>query len=617
MHINSKKVTDHFVRLAPQKITNLLSKRILVVGCDGVDLWGAVFVKQGKSLSMLAHGNISLMIEGHHLATLLAVLKDQLKQKGFGALPKKALFSTVEFTSMTVEMPIPTELENQKESSQQQAVEEMFRWEMEPVLSQRQSLWSLGNVFVAYQWLDRSELKNLINEQRLQKANLGESESIGALAVRSALIEERQLEHALRFQRRVRQTDEDVSCAWKEIDDVVTSNHQALAAGEADAPFEDDEVDEGSGGQRRWLAGGVYEHHRRFWGKKFSDQGVELVSMHPLVGGSIGCASELNGKHFLLEVYSGLVSCSEFKGGHLKSLRVDHGLDQESAAQCLELLQEVDFEGHTSLELKGNISSLPEFARYLANELQHALDISRCDVVEENDLLIEEHARFSSLATLAKSEFRMPGADTQLTHSTRPVLEAMTQRIGVWWAGVVGVLLLLMISVETLNYVQLLKLETEDALAKSSIEERESIIEKVSHTNGEVGGIKQTLKTTLETRQRLEKKRGLFLDQVDKRQHFVSGILPLLSISLPSDVLLNRVTDRDGIIAVQGWSMSDASAQKFVTGLSAPLAKYDLVTVNESITPQGGPFGKPGQRVVFEISDVAVASPNSTVGLRQ
>ncbi|MBV1885115.1 MAG: hypothetical protein KUG66_02550, partial [Gammaproteobacteria bacterium] len=292
-------------------------------------------------------------------------------------------------------------------------------------------------------------------------------------------------------------------------------------------------------------------------------------------------------------------------------------LDQESAAQCLELLQEVDFEGHTSLELKGNISSLPEFAGYLANELQHALDISRCDVVEENDLLIEEHARFSSLATLAKSEFRMPGADTQLTHSTRPVLEAMTQRIGVWWAGVVGVLLLLMISVETLNYVQLLKLETEDALAKSSIEERESIIEKVSHTNGEVGGIKQTLKTTLETRQRLEKKRGLFLDQVDKRQHFVSGILPLLSISLPSDVLLNRVTDRDGIIAVQGWSMSDASAQKFVTGLSAPLAKYDLVTVNESITPQGGPFGKPGQRVVFEISDVGVASPKSTVGLRQ
>jgi len=621
MKFDSKKVTDPFVRLAPQNIRGLFSKRVLVVGCDGVDLWGGVFIKQGKSLSMLAHGSISLMIEGHHLATLLVILKDQLKQQRLGAFPKKALFSTVDVTSMTLEMPIPVELEDRKEGAQQQAMEEIFRWEMEPVLSQRQSLWSLGNVFVAYQWMDRSQLKNLINEQRLQQENHGESESIGALAIRDSLIEARQLEHALKFQRRARQTDEEISCAWVAIDDLTRSTQQESEYGEGEygeveAQIEEQEQVEGDGQQQRWLAGGLYDHHRRFWRKKFSDLGVELVSMHPLVGGCIGCASELNGQHFLLEVYSGLVSCSEFKGGRLKSLRVDHGLDQESASQCLALLDDAEFEGEISLELKGNISQLPELAMRLANELQHALDISRCDVVEDNELSIEQHARFSSLANLAKFEFGMPGAGALLAYSTRPVLEAVAQRIGVWWAGVVSVLLLLVISIESLNYVQLHGIESEDALAKTSIKEKQSVIEKVSYTNGEVSGIKEKLNTTIETRQRLEKKRGLFLDQVNKRQHFVSALLPLLSASLPSDVLLNRLTDRDGIIAVQGWSMSDASAQKFVTGLAAPLAKYDLVTVNESITPQDGPFGKSGQRVVFEFANVGGALTNSTAGIR-
>lgn len=596
------------MRRIPNLIRQPFSRRVLVVGCDGVEMWGAVFEKKSNALSMLAHGSVSVLIDKQQLSTLLGVLKDQLKQQGLGALPAKAMLSTVDVSSMTMEMPIDTVAPDSgadpQANGENEALQELFRWEMEPVHSQRQSLWSLGNIFVAFQWMDRSQLQGLIASQLQQKEYGDQSESIGELAIQNAFIAEHQVEEALVFQRRIRQSDEDISCTWVAVPKSVRRSG-VVFSDQQDSEFEapGEAVEDETQQDQRWLAGAVCDQHRRAWRKRFSDQGVELVSMHPMVGLNSSCVSEANGRHFLLELYSGLVGCSEFEQGRLKSLRLDHGLDRDYADQCLTLLEGIEFNETTSIELRGNLAQLPEVAMHIANELQQSLEVSRCNVIEEDTLLIEEHARFSSLAAIARCALGLPDQAVLLAYSTLPVRELAMHRIGFWWSSVASVLVLAVVLVEGVNYVQLSAVSAEGSEAKASIKAKESIIEKVSHTNDEVDGIMAQLEEVKDRLQVQHKKRVLFLENVMKRQEFIDNLLPMLSVSLPKDSLLDRVIEKDGGISVQGWSVSDASAQRFVTQLAEPLSKYNLVTTNESITSQDGPFGKPGQRVSFELSD--------------
>lgn len=573
------------------------STRVLIIASDNVNIWGVVVAAKRQQLSLLARAFHPLLNESHGVQALLDALRSQLKQNKAGPLPQNAHLVCTDALSMLVDMPA--------DHSQQQdhdTLRNVFRWELEPAMIQRQSLWTLGNVLIAHRWLKRSQLHQLIDMQAQRRIEDGKASPLGNMVLDEGYIAEPQLETALLFQQNMREESTDLDCAWIEVPASETTREFA------DAPKKADENRD----TRHWLACAISTSRQDFWQREFLKAEISLDSIHPLFGAnpSLPGADEL----VLLDLHNGAVCCSRYTGGVLSSLQVDYGFDHDGLTQCQSLLEEIiNVSGKAAIELRGSLENIADCGAALAKRLQLSLAISRCDVIEADKLDYIEHARYGSLTALAGQFLKLKGVPKTLFISTSKPRIPRRQRIGFWWAAAAVLIAGFVTGMEAFYGLQLHDVARRYETTKTELEKKEHTVELLETENSREQSLTEEEKKLQQEFAALQQQHVLLEKRIPQRQVFIARLLPMLGQAAPQELVLDRVNESAQGLQVSGWALDDVTAQKLISELSGPLADYQLQLSETQITPQTGPLGHDGQQFIFHI----VARPLVVAASRQ
>src|SRR5690606_16692291 len=176
-------------------------------------------------------------------------------------------------------------------------MQEMIRWEMEPLLIQHNMLWSIGQVLHAMGYLTETQVREVLDRQQgKHKTGLGDGHGTiysykrhGELAMGMDFITQAQLDECLAKQAWLRSDSDEISCGW------APQIYQ----------YTDGEHEEDSGAHP-WLVSAANIGMMRQWEAAFALSKVTLKQVYPLVGCAAGLMEDTDDA-ILLESRDGFV----------------------------------------------------------------------------------------------------------------------------------------------------------------------------------------------------------------------------------------------------------------------------------------------------------------------
>ena len=128
---------------------------ILVCETDGFHLHGAVIRRDGKQLKVEATARSEALEYREAVTEMLASLRSQGWRGRHAILLTPAVYSTL------LELPVSPK---QKRPALQ--MQELIRWELEPLLVQHNMRWSTGQILLAMGYLDEAQVTEVLDRQQ-------------------------------------------------------------------------------------------------------------------------------------------------------------------------------------------------------------------------------------------------------------------------------------------------------------------------------------------------------------------------------------------------------------------------------------------------------------------
>lgn len=555
---------------------------VLVCETDGFTLRGAVIGQTGDGLVVL-HAARSEAVEYKTAVTdIISILRKQ------GWTGDSTVLLTPGALSAIVELPVAP---NSKRPPDQML--ELVRWELEPLLMQHTTLWSVGRILVGLGFLTDLQATEVLKQQQSQNAAGGGVSSrdvfsfkrYGELAIEMGYINHRQMEECLTRQAWLQSSGEEIACGW--------TAQPAVDATVAES------------GQYPWLVCGVNQGMMQQWAQAFASVSVELVEVYPLVG----CASTAPevisyeaGDVLLLETHAGLVSGVRISSGAVTAINLQQSALKGTLDACLEAYHVL-----ASPDVK---------AVWLASAMSGAdgLEINLASMLGKpvNQLATVKGDVSSGMLGAARHAMSLLGATrcgAVLVNGPKvPLWNKVEFR-----ALAAGLFLLLSVgAAELVLQLRQNLAEAEHEKAAKAAATMDEAVAKVQVRIDAIKAMKADIKAKNEAIDKLQKSIDLLTVDVPNRTALVQKLMNDLSITVPEDMVIDRIEEssKDGF-KVLAWTLSEKSAQQFVKSFNAAMTSVGLSAVDVTVTPQTGRLSLQGYGLRFR----AVNTQNSTAAV--
>lgn len=546
---------------------------LLVCETDGFTLKAAVLSRAGEQLT----ASFAAQSRAQDFKQAVAEVVASLKKQGWSGRGRAVLLMPGVIAAL-VELPVPP---NKPRPPLQ--MQELVRWELEPLLMQHTTIWSIGRILVGLGYLEESQAREVLARQQGKfqgkegevKLEMYSLKRFGDVAIEHGYITREQLDEALAKQAWLRMEGDDIACGWQSV--------AAEQAGEGPYP---------------WLAAGVNKGLLKQWENAFAAQRMTLEYLFPVAG----CAAAILPPHepaILLEAGGGQVL-----GIRLGEQGIEAMVSHESALNgtmeaCLETYHGLTPPDPESLWLavgEAGESDLATALSAIVGRTVRPLEPGMAGVADSVS---------AGMAGAARQVFGLPGGAhccAVPVRGPRVPLRSLPQfRLA---AG--GLLVLSGI-----------------LLAEGVLQVRQSLAEdaagRVNKQAAEIDGAVARVQALIQQKESIKARRAeaeamatraiFYTDELPHRAALLRNLLNEMENAVSDSLVLDRVVEepRKGIV-IDAWALRDAAAQQFALALKRNLDSLGLTVVDVRVSEKNGRLSLPGYGLTMRIVDKAVAA---------
>lgn len=548
---------------------------LLVCETDGFHLRGSVISCNGRDLKV----DYSAKSEALAFADAVKELVTNLRAQGWkghqAVLMTPAVFTTV------IELPI-----SPKQPRTPIQMQELVRWELEPLLMQHYASWSVGQVLLLLKYLTEAQVAEVIDKQKgKSKSGLGDGHGgmysfkrFGELAIEMGMINQAQLDVGLANQKWLRADSDEISCGWVPLNQTLSHDHYGQP---------NDQV------SHHWLVSGVNTGVLRQWEAAFSAQRVKLGQLYPLTG----CALELiemNQETLLIESSLNSLSGSTLMAGNLVNIQ-SHKTDSHSELDtCLEIFHKLTTPDVRKIWLatEGEDNSLS----------QSLSTITGLEVQTLKPLTSQASVGMKAVATWLLLNGKTGNIAGVSVQGPQP---SVFQRVEVR-AIAAGLILITMITaLEISLYFRKELAQTEHIQTSVAKKEFDDIVTKAQAKVDAVNKVKDEIKAKSEELNTLTTRHAFFAIELAKRAHFVRTFLENLASSVSEDVVVNALEETPNMgIRLAAWALNEKAAQQFIQSFKNAITPLGLDLVDPVVRSQTGRLGLLGYDINFRLVEL-------------
>lgn len=575
--------------------------QLLVCETDGFTLRGAVLIRAGNEIAVLhkAHSQQADMAES------VAELINSLKSDGWNGGRAVLLSPTV--LSTLVELPV-----DPKKPRPLPQMQELVRWEAEPLLMQHTTQWSVGHLLVGRGYMTEEQAQAVMDLQQ-GKANaagglaLADKYSLrrfGDLAEELGYIRPSQLKACLAGQEWLKSDDEVIECGWSPQAEV------------KDVP-----------GTFSWLVTCVNKDLLQRWSNVFHSQGIVLDAMYPLAGCSATLVPDSGLTSTVLESHADLACAMHIQNNKIIAHNLYINPAKQAIESCLESYHTINPSASDPLWLASWQDS-----QDLANEIARVLDV---EIKPLNSSPVSEHlspgmlgAGSHALGLSGKSrcaEVRLGGP-----------LPALWQRLEVRIIALFLVLALIISGAELSLVIRDNLIQTH----KADIDAQWKIIDDaVKRIKGDIKQVEQR-KTLLKEQQsdqvRTQARLSFFGEEIPNREALVQAVFGILQNVVSDEVIINKIdeagkratlmpvmpkSNKDTRIEVENfnleaWALTETAAQSFIQQMEEAIKPWDMEIRDSQVVSRLGPMNLDGftvsLRLVKLVSEEVIKQQQAT-----
>lgn len=497
----------------------------------------------------------------------LAEVLEQLRAGG-NKIPRRVAMAARHMRPAVVDLPV-----NPDKPRPAAQMRELLRNDMEPVLSEFASLWTMGALLQARNYLSPGDRDRVVAEEAMRREDRRTPLRYGETALELALIDRVTLNACIELQSSLQMLDDEVQCAW---------------------------LGWVAHGERYWLATALISSFYRQWQHAATARGLQLDTVLPLAW---LCSSpdvldvDARMQDIAFELHAEEVLAVRRRDGRIVAARSDARMERPLQSDWLLRLIEdwVD-------EAQAQIRLVCLNAQDEAAALHVAADI---------ELTTGRSARVIPAARVTEQLWAHLAGETAALPASQSLPRLVLRDLrGKPWKNPdflrLGVLMGVVLSLLGVQGVQQYRLRSlQSSMSERSHVEKEE--QKRSQTvlkvNAEMQGVAKALENAraemeplLNSLSRMEAIAGM-------RQN-LPGLITMLAESVEDDVVLEKIGNsrhsQDATsILVEAWSTSYTGAQAFVNRVAARTQSLSYGVVQTEIHEDLGRNNKAGYRVGF------------------
>ena len=546
---------------------------LLVCETDGFSLRAAVLTRAGDTLT----ASYCAQSRAQDFKSAVAEVVDKLKDQGWKGGGKAALLMPGVISAL-VELPVAPA--KPRPALQMQ---ELVRWELEPLLMQHTTIWSVGRILVGLGYLEEAQAREVLARQQgkfngkdaSNKIEMYSLKRFGDVAIEQGYITREQLDEALVKQAWLRMDGDEIACGWQAI-----------------------KTDADAQGPYPWLVSGVNKGLLKQWEAAFSAQRITLTHLFP----AAGCAAanvNVTEPTIVLEVGGGQVVGMRLGENGIEAVVTHESALNGAMEACLETYHGLTPPDPKSIWLA--VHDLGDDA--LIKTLSEV--VGREVVLLQNSVSGTSEFVSSAMAGVARNVFNIFGGDhccAVLTRGPKASLTSLPQfRVAAGGAMIVSAIVLAEVV-----------LQVRQSMAEDTAERVSQEAAKFDAAMGEVQAlIKQQndIKAKRAEAEKAEQRADFYTNELPRRAAMVRSLLESLERTTSDQVVLDQVAEepKRGVV-VSAWALSDTAAQQFALALKHQLESLGLAMVEMRVTEKNGRLSLPGYGVTFRIVDKAVAA---------
>lgn len=587
---------------------------LLVCEADGLSLRGAVLTRTGGEVTVQYSAQSKL--PGMEEAVNEVV--EQLRARGWRG--RKAVLLTPSVVPSLLELPVDPAKPRPVEQ-----MEELVRWEMEPLLMQHASNWSIGRILVGMGYLTEEQMRGVAEAQQGRgrpdnSVEVYTYRRFGDFAVELGYVTRQQVDECLVREEWLKAEGEDLACGWLPQD-----------------------ATQGDGYGHRWIGCAVSRTLMTRWVSVFAENKVKLQAMYPLAAcaaaslgsgntqephtataaGTNGVASfhmQSESLWMMLESHDSLVTATSMQRDTASGFHMQPSSPAGSLEACLEAYHALTPPEPGALWLAS--ASTDESTGALAAQLREVLGRDVCvlpalegeggGIVTPSMLGAAHHAMGLSSAGLC--------CDVPVGGPRKPPMQRVEIR-----AVVAGLVLAVLIGGAELA----LQVRQDLALEKKARIDKEAaaLDASIASINAETDRIKKLqdrLKAKRDEISLAEARMKFFGQELPQRAALAQSLLAMLEQSVTEEVVIDRIEEivvsptaarpasrpvtsggatppPPGGFRLNAWALNETAAQQFVQAVKGAMRPWGMDVVEVAVIAQTGRLGLHGNAVTLRI----------------
>ncbi|MDZ4097353.1 MAG: hypothetical protein U1E13_01500 [Methylophilaceae bacterium] len=557
---------------------------ILVCETDGFHLHGAVISRDAGKLKI----DFSARSDATEYRTAVKELVANLREQGWKG--REAILLTPAVFSTLIELPI-----SPKQPRTPLQMQELIRWEIEPLLLQHATLWSVGQMLQALGYMDEAQVATVLERQQGKlRAGIGDAHGSNysfkrfcEIALEMGFIDQAKIDECLARQSWLRSEDDEFSCGW--VAQEATGNPHAAEEMEASGSYP-------------WLVSGANIGVMRQWEAAFATHKVVLNEVYPLVGCALEQA-DIRLNAIILESLHGMASGIRLEFGVVTAIKTQQSRSMPELDACLENYHELTV---PSIEMV-YLAVSDESARGLAQQLSEMIG-REVEVLPTGGSDVSAGMLGAATVQLLKSNSHHV-ASVSVRGPKPPIFRRVEVR-----AIAAAVLICMVIAILELSlYVRKDLAQAEHTKVAEAKKEFDAVVANAQARVDQVTKLQADIKAKDEELAKLMARFDFFAIELPARNDFVRTLLNELVNNVTEDVVINAVEETPTLgFRIAGWALSETAAQQFIQSFKNAMAPLEMDVTDPLVRSQSGRLGLLGYDLHFRLVSTRVAEPVDT-----
>jgi len=547
-------------------------RRILLVQAGGTLARAAVAVD----------GRLERVTESKRADPHEAALEAMEQLEGTSRTPRRVVLLTAQAVSGVIHLPV-----DPAHPRPAAAMQEMVRWELEPLIAQHQAAHPIGAILVARGALTAAQAAEVA---RAAGAGAGgaaapghaalprSAQRFGEIAMALGHLSRQALEAGLTIQTWFRLGEDRYISGWRPLAESGATGHTWP-----------------------WLAASLSREARAKWQALFARAGRKLAGIYPELGISAACEPEdTTAAHTaIVEIEPDHQACVHLASGAVADMQVRYEVAEEGLAERV-----AELAGRTPCEQVRLYGAHPALER-LAPELETALGVpvalgAACTPTAGTQLPPAACSRLMGGAAHVTGRGGGRGGRLMPAIAPRDPAPPVHRRPVAWWAGAASLALLLPAGAEWIHHTRLERVDAHLVAVEADLATLEEAAGRIEAHNERTRALQKAIGALESRAEHLDRRRAMLSALLTRHGQRPAALLRAMAQHAPPTLVVDTFRQAtDGELHLAGWALDPTAPEQFATALQSALRPWALALREQATQQDTGRLALAGYR--FEL----------------